>query len=291
MDGRRSLQRPRVLRVDALAKVSGANSHLDAGRFDLAAKNYSETLSLFNQLEISRPDRLRNALRTGKEALERLDDETAQTRFGIALSLDPGNSPAMHGLKRARNLRQVIDRIQQGQAFESNGEFAQAKRAYAEAIALRPVCRGTEGDHVHIQLQDLWLGEMILQLGREDRFTELPQHGPFRRQPEVLGELLRNGGGSSEWNIPPDRLSRSRHHLAPCEPVMGEEVDILCHQDGPEQVRRHLIHGYPGPIDLGPSDIARDGPAGHRTGMGVAQARHVRPAVPPRGDGYASELG
>ena len=41
----------------------------------------------------------------------------------------------MHGLKRARNLRQVIDRIQQGQAFESNGEFAQAKRAYAEAIA------------------------------------------------------------------------------------------------------------------------------------------------------------
>ncbi len=120
---------------DALAKVSAANSYLDARRFDLAAKNYSETLSLFNQLEISRPDRLRNALRTGKEALERLDDETAQTRFGIALSLDPGNSPAMHGLKRARNLRQVIDRIQQGQAFESNGEFAQAKRAYAEAIA------------------------------------------------------------------------------------------------------------------------------------------------------------
>ncbi len=57
---------------DALAKVSAANSYLDARRFHLAAKNYSETLSLFNQLEISRPDRLRNALRTGKEALLRL---------------------------------------------------------------------------------------------------------------------------------------------------------------------------------------------------------------------------
>ncbi len=121
---------------DALAKISAANTHLDAGRFDLAAKNYSETLSLFNQLEISRPDRLRNALRTGTEALERLDDESAQTHFKIALSVDPGNSPAMHGLKRVRNLRQVIDRIQQGQAFESNGEFAQAKSAYKEAIAL-----------------------------------------------------------------------------------------------------------------------------------------------------------
>ncbi len=121
---------------DALAKLAAANAYLDAQRFNSAVKNYRETLSLFNQLEESRPDRLQNAVLTGTEALERLDDEAAKTWFKIALSLDPANSSAKQGLNRARNLRQVIDWVQQGQAFESKGEFDQAKRAYAEAIAL-----------------------------------------------------------------------------------------------------------------------------------------------------------
>ena len=60
---------------DALAKLAAANAHLDAQRFDTAVKNYRETLSLFNQLQASRPDRMRNAVRAGTEALERLDDE------------------------------------------------------------------------------------------------------------------------------------------------------------------------------------------------------------------------
>ncbi len=56
----------------ALAKLAVANAHLDAQRFDSAVESYRETLSLFNQLEESRPDRLQNAILTGTEALERL---------------------------------------------------------------------------------------------------------------------------------------------------------------------------------------------------------------------------
>ena len=120
----------------ALAKVADGNVHLDAGRFELAAKSYSETLSLLNQLETNRPDRLQNALRKGMKSLEQLDDQAAQTQFEIALSLDPGNAAATHGLNRARNLKQVIERVQQGRAFELNADLAQAKKEYASAIAL-----------------------------------------------------------------------------------------------------------------------------------------------------------
>ena len=121
---------------EALAKLAAANAHLDAQRFDSAVENYRKTLSLFNQLEESRPDRLQNAMRSGMESLERLDDEAAKTWFQLALALDPANSSAKQGLNRAGNLRRVIDWIQRGQAFESNGEFDQARDAYAEAIAL-----------------------------------------------------------------------------------------------------------------------------------------------------------
>ncbi len=120
----------------ALAKVAYGNVHLDAGRFELAAKSYSETLSLLNQLETNRPDRLQNALRKGMKSLEQLDDQAAQTQFEIALSLDPGNAAATHGLNRARNLKQVIERVQQGRAFELKADLAQAKKEYASAIAL-----------------------------------------------------------------------------------------------------------------------------------------------------------
>ncbi len=120
----------------ALAKVADGNAHLDAGRFELAGKSYSETLSLFNQLETSQPDRLQNAMRKGTKSLEQIDDQAAQTQFEMALSLDPGNVAANHGLNRARNLKQVIERVQQGHAFESKGDLVQAKKEYAAAIAL-----------------------------------------------------------------------------------------------------------------------------------------------------------
>ncbi len=140
---------------DAFAKLSAANAHFDAGRFDTAVKNYRETLSLFNQLQASRPDRMRNAVRAGTEALERLDDEAARNQFEIALSLDPMNSPAKHGLKRALSLKQVLNLIQQGQAFESNGEFNQAKSVYAKAVSL-------DGDYQHARDRLRQIDELIL---------------------------------------------------------------------------------------------------------------------------------
>ena len=120
----------------ALKKLAAANAHRDARRFDSALKNYRETVSLFKQLEESRPERLDNAVLAGTEALERLDDDAAKTWFEIALSLKPADSLATRGWERARNLKQVIDWVRQGQVFESNGAFAEAKNAYAEAIGL-----------------------------------------------------------------------------------------------------------------------------------------------------------
>ena len=120
----------------ALAKVAQGNAHLDAERFELAAKEYEEISSLLNQLESSRPDRLRIALGKGNESLEQLHDQGAKAHFEIALSLDPGNQAATRGLNRAGKLKQVVERFQQGRAFESKGDLARAKKEYAATIAL-----------------------------------------------------------------------------------------------------------------------------------------------------------
>lgn len=120
----------------ALAIVADGNSHLDGGRYSQAAESYSETLSLLNQIEKSRPNRLQNALRRGSKALDVLDDGAAKTQFEVALALDPGNSAATLGLKRAQNLKQVVERVQQGRTYEAQGDLSRAKKEYAAAIAI-----------------------------------------------------------------------------------------------------------------------------------------------------------
>ncbi len=185
----------------ALAKLATANAHLDAQRFDSAVESYRETLSLFNQLEESRPDRLQTAILTGTEALERLDDEAAETWFQTALSLDPENSAANRGLIRARNLKQVIDLIQQGQDFESNGELEQAKRAYAEAMAL-------DGDYQPARDRQRQIDELILTRDYQHAISEAL--AALDRKEYVESQLALDRAGHLRPNAPEARNIRLR---------------------------------------------------------------------------------
>ncbi len=178
---------------NALEKLAAANAHRDAQRFDSAVKNYRETVSLFNQLEESRPDRLQNAVLTGTEALERLDDDAAKTWFEIALSLDPANSLAKQGLKRARSLKQVIDWVQQGQVLESNGEFAQAKRAYAEAV-------GIDGDYQPARDRLRQIDELILT--RDYQRAISAASTALEREEYVASQLALDRAGQLRPNAP-----------------------------------------------------------------------------------------
>ena len=57
---------------EALTKLAEADEHFNKRRFDLSVKGYRETIAMFEQLESSRPERLRQALQAGAGALELL---------------------------------------------------------------------------------------------------------------------------------------------------------------------------------------------------------------------------
>jgi tetratricopeptide (TPR) repeat protein len=121
---------------DALARLAEGDAHFNRRQYDLAVEAYLKTKGLFDQLAASRPKRLEQSLRTGIAALERLDDEIAKQEFQIALSIDSQHAIAQNGLRRAQNLPRLLAQIEQGQAFESSGDYKAAYAAYAEAVAL-----------------------------------------------------------------------------------------------------------------------------------------------------------
>ncbi len=100
--------------VGAMTKLVEGDAHFRNGDFDSAAATYRHAKALFEQLEASRPERLRRALADGQAALDRLDDVMAVHHYEIALAAEPGNAVAENGMKRARNLPEARKRFDPG---------------------------------------------------------------------------------------------------------------------------------------------------------------------------------
>jgi len=123
-------------------------------------------------------------------------------------------------------------------------EVALARRA-------RPVDAGAELDHVEIELENAPLGERALDLPGQERLPRLAQRVARRGEPEVLGELLGDGGRPARQLAVPQRVLERVLHLGEREAMVGEEADVLGHQHRALERGRDRGIGRPGPGDAG----------------------------------------
>jgi len=110
---------------------------------------------------------------------------------------------------------------------------------------------GPELDHVEIQLQDAPLGERALELPGQERLLRLAQRVARRGEPEVLGELLGDGGRPARELAVPQRVLERVLHLGEREAVVREEADVLGDQHRALERGRDRGVGRPGPGDAG----------------------------------------
>ena len=82
----------------------------------------------------SKQERLEAAIKNGQNALENQDSATAISAFKMALSIDPENTVAVHGLKRAKNIDRVIDLYHKGLALEKQGKINLAAAHMKKAL-------------------------------------------------------------------------------------------------------------------------------------------------------------
>ncbi len=121
---------------EVLAKLSEADAHFKAQQYGRSVNAYKETIDLLQQLDSSRPERIRSGLQAGLEALDRLDDNTAIREFETVLALDPGNTESIQGLERARQVPRITALVEKGQIAERQDDLDQAQAAYKGAVSL-----------------------------------------------------------------------------------------------------------------------------------------------------------
>jgi len=125
-----------------------ADSLFNAQRFERAAAGYQKTITAFEQLEASRPERLKRALKAGEEALEKPDAALARRYFEIALAADSGNKEAKAGLQRVESLPRVLELLEKGRKSEDNGLLDDARTRYQDALEIDKHSRTAR---VHLQ--------------------------------------------------------------------------------------------------------------------------------------------
>src|SRR4029453_18193074 len=207
----------------------------------------------------------------------------------VHLSPDGGHSPPIR-----RRVHSRMPRARHGQARGEGGRLRGTElRGGAAEVAL---ARGARAEHagaelrdIQIELEDPSLGERALELPGEDRLLDLPIRAACSGEPQVLGELLGDGGGAARGLAFAHRFLQGALYLAQIEAAMGEEVDVLRHEHGPLEVRGDRRVGHPGPRDavglavrpLPRAVVVDEGRAGGALG---GQARHVRPRGQLPGD-------
>ena len=121
----------RVLHTLAAADAAFAN-----GDFELANTEYTTATALLNDLDASKPQRLKESLLAAATALENFDAEAAQHHYQVALALQPQNGEALAGSKRAATLSQLAAMLAQAKELEQRNEWTAALRIYEQATAL-----------------------------------------------------------------------------------------------------------------------------------------------------------
>ena len=121
-----------------LLTLDAADAAFANGNFELAKTEYTAASTRLDDLESSMPQRLKQALAMAASALENYDAETAKHYYQIALSMEPQNTEALAGAKRAATLEQLAAWLTEAAESEQALNWAQALELYQQAAALDP---------------------------------------------------------------------------------------------------------------------------------------------------------
>ncbi len=106
--------------------------------FSKAQQAYDQATERLRELLAKKTKMFSTAMDRGYAALEERDSATATQKFQLALSLEPDNENARHGLQRAGNLDQVILLYHQAQEFEKEDDLDAARSLLLQATRLDP---------------------------------------------------------------------------------------------------------------------------------------------------------
>ncbi len=108
-------------------------------QFSEAIESYKAGLKLLDELRLTIPEVLATNLANGKQALAEGESATAIQAFTIASSIEPANSLAAEGLRRANNLDALNQELAMASDLERADSLEEALSAFNRALALDPV--------------------------------------------------------------------------------------------------------------------------------------------------------
>jgi len=127
----------------------GGDDWLEAGRlaeagdaayrerdFVTALSNHRQALDRLRLLESRAPEVFARALLDGNAALLARDQNAAIQQFEIALSIQPNQADAQHGLQRALRLDRVLEFINKAEQAERAGDWQMAASFYGQTLEL-----------------------------------------------------------------------------------------------------------------------------------------------------------
>jgi tetratricopeptide (TPR) repeat protein len=106
--------------------------------YTAAAEKYAEAIDRAQTLVGRMEPALKKLLAEGQMAFDDGSSELAQKKFSLALMIEPDNTIAHKGLKRAKNLDTVMQLLESGNRHEAAGKLAFAHADYQEALRLDP---------------------------------------------------------------------------------------------------------------------------------------------------------
>jgi tetratricopeptide (TPR) repeat protein len=134
----------------------GDESYRNQGFLE-ATTQYANSDQALAQLQDRVAEVFTNATALGQSALIEGDAETASTQFNLALILEPDDATAKLGLRRATNLDQVVELIEEAEELRDAGNLQEALEtaqravtldgAYSEATALVSALRNQIADN------------------------------------------------------------------------------------------------------------------------------------------------
>ena len=113
-----------------------AENALQSSDEALADALLNESLAGFAALTGQLPERLTAALASAELALVSGEQQRSLDEFRLALSMDPTNTVATKGLRRAEHLEEVLALMQTGADAERAGQFERGSEAYRKALRI-----------------------------------------------------------------------------------------------------------------------------------------------------------
>ena len=124
--------------AQAVALASQGDEHYRNRLFEEALTAYEASLQLMDQLLAGKEQTLADIISEGNAKIAEGDSEGATSAFEVALTIDPDNSQALKGLKRAGSVDKVQQLLTQAAVLEKSGSMIEALATLQQVSGLDP---------------------------------------------------------------------------------------------------------------------------------------------------------